>query len=79
MAENNGKDVLEEVRTVKTLIRSIGDKAEDLETAGIQKPEREILGDLHILSALALKKIGVVETILDDEESKGLSKEKENG
>lgn len=63
MAENNDKDVLEEVRMVKSLIRSIGDKAEDLE--GDCKPEgRETLGDLHSLSALALDKIKGIEAIL---------------
>ena len=59
-----GKDnneILEQVRTTKSLVKAVKDKLEDLESGF----ERETLCDLHNLSTLALREINAIQIILD--------------
>ncbi|MFA5821861.1 MAG: hypothetical protein WC853_02180 [Thermodesulfovibrionales bacterium] len=60
-AVKDNDEIMEHVRTTKSLIRAVKDKAEDLETGF----DRETLSDLHNLSNLALKEINAMEIIID--------------
>lgn len=59
-------DSMGEIKKVQTLIRSIEEKADILETAGVNKEALHALGDIHVLTEMALVGLQIIHERIDD-------------